>query len=234
MPSSRQPAEFAALMVNPLYAEMPVETRTAIEALGRMRRISAGEQLFERGAQSDGVYALLSGQVEYSAISPSGRQSIINIVEVGKWLGDVSTLDEQGRTMDCWALTDSALMHLSVRDFSALFHTHGAFARMLILIQGQRLRDALTWIEALTKLGAEGRLAERFLLFSLTRGEPVEGGIRLDVVLTQEVLAQLIGTTRQRVNQVLNAWQETGVIRIDGRHVIITDIARLKEYVDLA
>ena len=60
---------------------------------------------------------------------------------------------------------ESTLMHLATRDFLMLLDTQPAFARMLILIQGQRIRELLTWVEALTKLSAEGRLAERLLLF---------------------------------------------------------------------
>jgi len=227
-------AAFAALAINPLYAAMPAEARDAIEARGRIRKIAAGEQLFRKGDPGDGVYALLEGQVEYSTLSPSGRQSRINVVEVGKWLGDISTLDGRGRTLDCWALTDSVLMHLPTRDFQMLLDTLPAFARMLILIQAERVRDTLEWIEALTKLSAEGRLAARLLLFARGRGKPVPEGVRIDVPLTQEAIAELIGTTRQRVNQIVNRWQEEGLIRLDGRHVVLTNVAGLRRYVDLA
>jgi len=234
MPTGARSAEFSGLLVNPLYAAMPAQTRAAIEARGHVRRLVAGEQLFSKGDPSDGAYALLSGQVEYSTLSPSGRHSIVNIVELGKWLGDISTIDGAGRTMDCWALTDATLMHLAARDFLTLVEAHSAFARMLILIQGQRVREALSWIEALTKLGAEGRLAERLLIFARSRGHEVEDGIRLELQLTQEVIAELIGTTRQRVNQVLNQWQNDGLIRLDDRHIVILDEAGLRDYVDLA
>ena len=226
--------ELASLMLNPLYAAMPAEARAAIEGCGRIRRLSAGEQLFRKGEMGDGVYALLSGQVEYSAVSPSGRQSILNVVEVGKWLGDISTLDGRGRTMDCQALTDSVLMHLPTQDFLTLFDTLPPFARMLVLLQGQRIRDALVWIEALTKLGAEGRLAERLLLFAEGRGQRVPEGIRIEVRLTQEAMAELIGSTRQRVNQIFNRWLDEGLIRVEDHTITLLDIDGLRKYVDLA
>ena len=226
--------DFSDLLVNPLYAAMPAETRAAIEARGRLRRLAAGQQLFAKGDPSDGVYALLSGQVEYSTLSPSGRHSIVNIVELGKWLGDLSTLDGSGRTLDCIALTEARLMHLSPADFLALFDAHPAFARMLMLIQGQRVRDLLGWVEALTKLDAEGRLAERLLLFARTRGQPVADGTRLALRFTQEEIAELIGTTRQRVNQVLHRWQEDRLVRLEDRHIVLIDIPGLQRLVDLA
>ena len=107
-------------------------------------------------------------------------------------------------------------------------------ARMLILLQGQRVRDALTWIEALTKLGAEGRLAERLLLLAESRGRREVDGVRIDVQLSQETVAELIGTTRQRVNQIFSQWQVEGLIRRNGRNIILADLDRLKKYVDLA
>ena len=226
--------DWSGLLTNPFYAAMPDDARAQVEARGRLRKLDKGQQLWAKGDPSDGVYALLSGKVEYSAVSPSGRHSIVNVVEVGKWLGDISTLDGGGRTLDCWALEDSELLHLRPADFSGLLDTVPRFARMLILIQAQRVRDSLVWIEALTKLDAEGRLAQRPLLFAQARGRQHPAGTRIELVLTQEEMADYIGTTRQRVNQILNQWQMAGIIQHDGRHIVLTNKSRLREFVDLA
>lgn len=221
-------------MINRYYADLPPDVRSSIESRGQLKIIPADSQFFVKGERSDGVYALLSGKVEYRMLSPSGKQSLVNIVEEGKWLGDISTLDGGGRTMDCWALEASRFMFLSSRDFLHLFDSHPAFARMLILIQGERLREALGWIEVLTKLGAEGRLAARLLMFSKTRGQKVFDGVKVEVFLTQEIIAEFIGTTRQRVNQILKLWQDQGIIRHDGRYIVLRDTKALEAMLDLA
>lgn len=62
----------------------------------------------------------------------------------------------------------------------------------------------------------------------------MEGGLKLAIILTQETMVELIGTTRQRVNQVMNRWLEDGIIRLDERYIVLTDINRLKKHIDLA
>jgi len=226
--------DWSGLLANPFYAAMPEGARAQVQAQGRLRKLAKGQQLWAKGDPSDGVYALVAGKVEYSTVSPSGRHSIVNVVEVGKWLGDISTLDGAGRTLDCRAIEDSHLFHLKPVDFSNLLDTVPPFARMLILMQAQRVRDALVWIEALTKLDAEGRLAQRLLLFAQARGRQLPAGTRIELSLTQEEMADYIGTTRQRVNQILNQWQQAGLIRLEGRHVVLLNEDRLRHLVDLA
>lgn len=227
-------AALAALKSNPLYAALPSAAQAAIEGRGRIRRVAGGQQIFRKGEPGDGVYVLLSGELEYSTTSPSGKQAILNIVAPGKWLGDISTLDGKGRALDCWALTDCVLMHLAPKDFLTLFDQVPSFARMLILLQSERVRQLLIWNEALTKLGAEGRLAERLLIFAESHGGEGADGVRLGLRFTQELLADFIGTTRQRVNQVLNQWQNEGLIRREGRYIVLSDVEKLKQRVDLA
>lgn len=96
---------------------------------------------------------------------------------------------------------------------------------MLILIQGQRIRELLTWVEALTKLECRRAPCGAASAVSPTRGQPVEGGLKLAIMLTQETMVELIGITRQRVNQVMNRWLEDGIIRLDERYIVLTDIA---------
>lgn len=227
-------SDFLPLMENPLYAAMSASVRAAVEAKARKVSIAAGQTLFRQGDPSNGVYALLSGGLEYSRTSRSGRHSILNVLNPGKWIGDISTLDEQGRTLDCHALTDSTLLHLSRADFLALFETQPGFSKMLILLQGERVRQLLDWTETLTKLPAEGRLAERLCIFAQSHGRPVADGTRIDLVLSQEKLAAAIGTTRQRINQILSLWVNEGLIRHDERHLVLCDVPALKQRIEMA
>ena len=227
-------SDFEPLLQNPLYAAMPPEAREQVEARGRLRRFSLGQLVFSKGDPADGAFALISGALEYSTTSRSGKQSVLNILQPGKWLGDLSLLDGKGRTMDCWALKESAVMYLSGRDFLELLDAVPAFMRMMLLLQVERIRQLLEWSEALTKLGAEGRLAERLLLFARSHGREDPAGIRLDIKLTQELIAELIGTTRQRVNQIMNHWEDEGILLLDGRTIVLQDLAALKGFVDLA
>ncbi len=227
-------AERALLLANRFFAEMPQRERDEIARRGQRRRLSAGERLFSKGDPANGVYALLAGSLRYSAVSPSGKEAVLNILGPGKWLGDISTWDEGGRTLDCIALEPATLMHLRTREFDHLLDTLPAFARMLLKIQGERIRMLLSWNEALTKLNAEGRLAARLLFFAASHGVPTEQKVEIAVTLSQDLLASLIGSTRQRVNQIASDWQERGLIEMRNRFVVIRDLQAIKRLIDLS
>ncbi|MFA7416246.1 MAG: Crp/Fnr family transcriptional regulator [Rhizobium sp.] len=235
MSHSLTEAERSALLANRFFADMPAEARDEVARRGRGKRLGPGERLFSKGGPADGVYALLTGSLRYSTVSPSGKEAVLNILTPGKWLGDISAWDDDGRTLDCTALEQAVLMHLNMRDFNHLLDGLPAFARMLLKIQGERIRMLLAWNEALTKLDAEGRLATRLLFLMQSHGagtdqQRIEIGLRLP----QELIASLIGTTRQRVNQILLAWQERGIVEVRKRSLVILDGKALKRMVDLS
>lgn len=234
MTSGLSDAQRPLLCANRFFAEMPAGIRDRIADRGKLWKLRTGEALFSKGDSADGVYAMMSGSLRYSTVSPSGKESILNILGPGKWLGDISALDGRGRTLDCVALENSTLMQLTKSDFDELLDTMPAFARMLLKLQGERIRDLLIWTEALTKLDAEGRLAFRLLLFAGANGIASGNHTLIDLRLSQEALASLIGSTRQRVNQILIAWKARGLVETDGRGVTIRDMEAMKRLVDLS
>lgn len=224
----------AALSANRFFREMSADARDAIADRGRMRLLKVGEAIFTKGDPGDGVFVVLSGSLRYSNVSASGKEALVNILGPGKWMGDISAIDGRGRTLDCVALEDSELMHLGNRDFNQLLDELPEFARMLLKIQGERIRDLLMWTEALTKLDAEGRLAVRLLIFAGAHGITAGHHALINLRLSQESLANLIGTTRQRVNQILNAWKASGIIELDGQGLTIRNMEAMKKLIDLS
>ncbi|MHA7598836.1 Crp/Fnr family transcriptional regulator [Alicycliphilus sp. T452] len=210
------------LMSNPWFAGLPQPVREAVLARARLRVLAQGQCLFHRGDPLDHLFALLEGCVRISGTSSEGREALLTFYEPGAWFGEVSVLDGGPRTHTAHAHTPVRLLQLSVPDFEALLAAHPALSRKLLQLESSRLRLLTENFEAFATHSLEQRLAMRLLDLSQSFGQPQGGGVGIDLHLSQEVLAQMVGSTRQRVNQLLRQWEQDGwVAHRYGRLVLL-------------
>jgi len=100
----------------------------------------------------------------------------------------------------------------------------------VLAVIARRLRDSDQMASDLAFLDVSGRLARRLLDLSATNGVQREDGILLQVTLTQEELANMIGVTRESVNRNLSMFRRLGLIAREGRKIILRNSAGLQAY----
>ncbi len=198
------------LMSNPWFAGLPPPVRDDVLASTQLRTLVQGQCVFRRGDPPDYLFALLEGCVRISGTSSDGREALLNFYEPGAWFGEVSVLDGGPRTHDAHAHTPVRLLQLATPDFERLLQAHPVLGRKLLQLECSRLRMMLEGFEAFSTHSLEQRLAMRLLDLSQAFGQPQGGGTAIDLHLSQEVLAQMVGSTRQRVNQLLRQWEQGG------------------------
>jgi CRP/FNR family transcriptional regulator, cyclic AMP receptor protein len=229
MPTHLPELHRAALMSADWFASLPEAVRADVVAHGRMRVLAANERLFSRGAESDGMYGVLEGCIRISGISWEGRETILDFYGPGSWIGEVSALDGLPRIHDANACGLTAVLHIPVEDLADLLAAHPVFCRALLRLEAQRLRIVLTAIEQYSVQPLEHRLANRLLMLARSFGVADSQGLKIDLHLSQETLAMLIGATRQRVNQILRAWENEGILSQDHGRLVVRDRARLEK-----
>jgi CRP/FNR family transcriptional regulator, cyclic AMP receptor protein len=223
-----------ALMSAEWFASLPQAVRVDVVAHGRMRVLAANGRLFSRGEESNGMYGVLEGCIRVSGISREGRETILDFYGPGSWIGEVSALDGLPRIHDAYACGRAALLHVSVADLAELLIAHPALCRALLRLEAQRLRIVLTAIEQYSVQPLEHRLASRLLMLARSFGVADPQGLKIDLHLSQETLATLIGATRQRVNQILRAWENEEILSQDYGRIVVLDRARLENLADVA
>jgi CRP/FNR family cyclic AMP-dependent transcriptional regulator len=97
------------------------------------------------------------------------------------------------------------------------------FAQNLVKLLAGRLRMANEQIQSLSSLDVAGRLARQILAFAERYGRPDEGGTRIPLRLTQSDLAELVGASRERVNQVMVEFRQKGYLSVDSTHRILVE-----------
>jgi CRP/FNR family cyclic AMP-dependent transcriptional regulator len=166
---------------------------------------------------------------------PPDKQITLTYVEPGIWFGDVSIFDGDRRTHDAYAHGDTTILCVAKADFKKILALHVELYEALLRLHARRIRQLYGLVEDLNTLPLRARLAKQLLHLVRSYGVPSlsdAGEVRIGLQLAQEELAQLLGASRQRVNQELKSMEREGAIRIEQGGLVIRDRHALMQIID--
>ena len=195
--------------------------RQAILARALVRRLTDGALMTSRGAPAEEWCGVAKGAVRVSSVSLSGKQITLTYVEPGVWFGDISLFDGLPRTHDANAHGETTLLVVRKPDFKQLLSLHTELYEALLRLNCRRLRLMFDVVEDLNTRPLASRLAKQVLLLARSYGIAQGEEIRIGLALAQEDLAQLLGASRQRVNQELKGFERDGAVRIEPTRLVV-------------
>lgn len=190
-----------------------------------------GDILFWQGDTSADLYLVRQGKVRIYKMSPSGRETSINIFSTGDIFGEFSAIDRQPRSATALALTRCLVWRMSGDVFVHHLRTMSDLSLELNRVLVSKLRWTSEFAETVAQYDAAGRLLHILLLYNQQFGEVLEAGksYRLELGLNQDDLASLVGARREWVNRLLQSWQRQGWIEYKGGKIVIHDISRMMQ-----
>jgi CRP-like cAMP-binding protein len=193
------------------------DAKAFLESTGLGKRIVAyarREVVFSQGDPSDSVMYLQSGGVQLSVLSHSGKEAIVATLAPGDFLGEGALAGHPVRLETARATTATTVLVVPKRQMIRLLHSQHAFSDRFIahmLVRNARLEADL--VDQLFN-SSEKRLARTLLL--LARYGNGDKPQRVVPKISQETLAEMVGTTRSRVNFFMNKFKTLGFIEYDG------------------
>ena len=178
---------------------------------------STGAAIYAQGGPCDAVLYLQRGRVKLSVVSPTGKEAIVGVVHPGEFFGEGALAGQPVRLATATAMTASRIRVVPKRAMIRLLHQQHALSDRFIshmLARTSRLEEDL--VDHLFN-DSEKRLARTLLL--LARYGKADGSRRVLPRISQEVLAEMVGTTRSRINVFMNKFRRLGFIDYDGRGV---------------
>jgi CRP-like cAMP-binding protein len=200
-----------------------------------VKRFKDGELIAARGDPPDHWIACAKGAVRVSSTAVSGKQVTLTYVEPGIWFGDVAMFDGDRRTHDAYAHGDTTILCVARADFRKILTAHVELYEALMRLQARRIRTLFGLVEDLNTLPLRARLAKQLIHLVRSYGVPnLEDGsqTRIGLQLAQEELAQLLGASRQRVNQELKQMEREDVIRIEPGGLVVRNRESLMRIVE--
>ena len=183
-----------------------------------------GDVIFRQGSTDHRMYLLESGRVKLIRESADHRVQLLSIHAPGEMLGEIPVFDPKGgpRTASALAMHDGTQVVWLERE--VLLHwldEHPKVAVDMLQVMAGRMRDNNERISDLVFMDVPARLAKTLINLASRFGEPIEAGVKVPHDLTQEELAQLVGSSRETVNKALMDFANRGWIARDGRSIVI-------------
>ncbi len=212
----------------PLFAELSPAEREALAARAVGKSYAAGRRLFSEGEPCPGLYVLLTGRVKIFKTSPSGREIMLAVEEAPSTVAEVPLFDGGAFPASVVALDDVTAWLIRKEDFRQACRQNPELALKLLAVTGRRLRQLVGLVEAVTFGSVRQRLARTLLDFSAEASSDT-----FTLPVTQEELAQRLGTVREVVSRNLSRFQAEGLLRIQRREVTLLDRAGLERECEL-
>jgi CRP-like cAMP-binding protein len=207
----RKPAR-AAVKTAPAFS---LETFLATSGAARNREYACGESVFSQGEACDDVLYIQAGGVKLSVLSTTGREAVVAMLGPGDFFGEGCLAGQTVRMGSATAITPSTILIVCKDEMTELLHKQHALSDRFIahmLTRNVRIEEDL--IDQLFN-SSEKRLARALLLLA-RYGQP-QKPVRVVPKISQETLAEMVGTTRSRVNFFLNKFRKLGFIEYDGQ-----------------
>ena len=192
-------------------------------ARGARRHFRRSAFLLTEGEASDHVAVVLAGRVKVSSLTPDGREVVIAVRGPGDLLGELSALDGLARLASVSALEPVEALLVPSDRFARYLEDHPRLAVLLLQMLTRRLRDAERKRIEFSAYDTPGRVARRIVELADQYGEPVTGGVRITLSLTQDELAGWTGASREAVSKALRHFRDRGWIETGRRSIVVLD-----------
>ncbi|MGI9951160.1 Crp/Fnr family transcriptional regulator [Moorellaceae bacterium AZ2] len=215
----------------PLFADLTEEELKKIADLAITKRYRKNMYIFLEGEPGTAFYFVKSGAIKLFQVLEDGREKILHFVREGEIFAEVVLFDGGPYPATAETLEDTEVGCIHNRDMEELLRHNGEIALKIIKVMSRRLRQAQSHIRDLALRGAYGRMASALLQLAEEYGKDKGGKIVIDLSLSQQEMANLIGTSRETVARILAEFRRLGAISIERQRITIVDPEQLKGWI---
>lgn len=176
--------------------------------------------IIKEGDDSNCAYFINSGKVKIYIAGGQDHKIILDVLNAGEYFGEMSLIDNQNRSATVKAVEDTELTVISQDAFRACMQSHPDVAGRIMLGLVTRLREADHKISSLALMSVHERVAN--MLLGLARDQ--DGQLVVAEKLTHQDIANSVGASREMVTRILKKMTSDGLIRIEGKRIIISSL----------
>lgn len=216
-----------------LFAGLSEADMAAIGHATTMTHCVRGQQILSPDDPPDRIHIIKKGRVRVYRVTPDGKQLTLDIHERGTILGDMSLLG-QSRLPEAYAdaIDDAVICTITPDQLRQLIERYPTVGVNLVRHLSQRLQAAESELESMAYQRVDQRLARKLLDLARRFGAPTARGTLIEARLTQQELAEMIGTTRETLAHTLSDFRRRGLLATSQHQVVIRDAERLAGVAD--
>ncbi|UTR15363.1 Crp/Fnr family transcriptional regulator [Salipaludibacillus sp. LMS25] len=215
---------------SPFFHELSVENKQHLLLHGEELTFPQGHILFYEGEVVKYIYLILEGQVRMSKMTMDNKKFIIHLKGDYDVVGEFSLFNEMKVSMTAEVKTPSRILRLEREILEGVFAQNGAIATAFIKLFARNTQSTQAKFSDLLLYGKHGAFYSVLIRLAHSYGIEHADGIKIDIKLTNQELADLIGSTRETVNRLFNGLKKANSVSLEKGHMIIKEIEVLKKH----
>lgn len=189
--------------------------------------IRRGEPIFTEGENVQGIFCIKEGVCKMTKLSPNGNEQIVKLIAKGELLGQRSMISEEPVNLSAVALEDMEVCFIPKSEVMRFFNQNNQFSMNVMRTICGDLKEADDHLVTMAQKSVKQRLAETLIYLQETFGVAEDNSLNLK--LSREELAGMIGTATESCIRLLSEFNKNGLIALSGKKITLLDLPKLKK-----
>lgn len=213
-----------------IFSELKNEFLEKIHQISIVRKYGKGRIIFVEGEPGEAFFYVRSGLVKIMKLSRDGREHILHILNGGHIFAEVTLFNKIEYPATAEVIEEAEIGIIKNEDLEKVIMENPELSLHLIKYLNKRLVEAHIKIKNLALYDTYGRTAQALVKLAEDYGKRSSRGIQLDLNISRQELANIVGTTRETVIRALTAFKKEHSIDIDKNTITIIDLEKVKEW----
>jgi len=210
-----------------LLAGLPPADLALLMARKSEQLYKKGEIIFREGAYPTGIFYIASGKVKKYKVDGDGREQIIYVANTGELLGYHAILSTDNYPDSAAVLEESTIAFIPKEDFLEAINQSDVLNRRLLKTLSHEFSVLANSLTLFAQRSVRERLALQLIVIREKYKMDFEPGMPVEINMSRDDLASLVGTARENVVRMLSEFKEEGMLETKGRKIIVLDVKKL-------
>lgn len=213
------------------FCSMNTSNLGELDQLKLPEKMKQKEVLFQQGDPSKGLYCINSGKIKLYKSDAQGHQKIVHIAGPGEMIGYRSMIAEDPYQATAECIEDGEICFVDKKDFESFLKKDAELLMKVMKTLAKNLGQAQTNELNLAHKHIDQRFADLLVYLSNKYGSKTDDGIKIDLSLTRQEIADFIGSTQESAIRIMSTFKKIGIISVDKKEITVTDPEKLQEIV---
>lgn len=214
----------------PFFSLLTEKELKLIDNIAADKKFKKGEYIFFEGESGDKFFIIKDGQVKLTKMIKNGDEQILNIFSSNDIIAEIVAFDKGNYPASAITMTDTTVIVFDQSELESLILKHPSIGIKLLREMSGRLRRAQKNVRDLALKDSSARVAGLLIFLSEKYGKKKNDNVVLDISLTQQELASMIGSSRETVSRVLGQFESEDLIKTSRKKIIIYKLDKIKNY----
>lgn len=211
----------------PLFIELDEQELARLADITITRTFRKNANVFMEGDQRQAVFFIQKGIVKVYKIDPEGNEQIVSFLKEGDMFPHTGFFDATLYPATAVIVEAAELFVIPIHAFEQLMLGMPSIAVKVMRVMGLKIRELQARLQDFVTQDVNRRIISFLARMAREHGQPDNGHIRIDIPLTHQEFANMVGTTRETVNRVMNQLRKDGILDMNRQSIVIHDMESL-------